>query len=39
MLEIRQQGKYWLVENAGIFRTEEEAIAAAKKALTSKRRA
>ena len=35
MLEIRQQGKYWLVENAGIFRTEEEAVAEAKKILAS----
>ena len=43
MTEIRQQGKYWLVENSSsIFKSEEEAVAAAKKILSSeykKRRA
>ena len=36
MTEIRQQGKYWLVENSSsIFKTEEEAVAEAKKILAS----
>ena len=42
MAEIRHQGKYWLVENSSsVFKTEEEAVAEAKKILASeyKRRA
>lgn len=42
MTEIRQQGKYWLAENSSsVFKTEEEAIEAAKRvlALEYKRRA
>jgi len=36
MAEIRHQGKYWLVENSSsVFKTEEQAVAEAKKILTS----
>jgi len=37
MTEIRHQGKYWLVENSSsVFKTEEQAVAEAKKILTLK---
>ena len=37
MAEIRHQGKYWLVENSSsVFKTEEQAVAEAKKILTLK---
>lgn len=35
MTTIRQRQNFWLVEGAGVFKTEEEAIEAAKKVLAS----
>jgi hypothetical protein len=36
MTEIRKEGKFWLAENSvGVYKTEEEAVASAKKILTS----